>query len=716
MKPIKRKEDIDMNQSTELDEIVKKLKELSIIRDEYYNHLTKAIESDPDNPQYYLKRAEFNYNNGFYMEAIDDYTKAIKINPNDPKLYLKRSEFYSAIDDYQNAINDYSKAIEFEPENADYYLGRAGFYSDKRMYEEAITDYSKAIELAPKDASNYWMRGLSYENIEDCDNAIKDFSKAIKLDSNHGSFYSSRAGIYSKMGKYNDAIRDYSKVIEIYPKDSTYYGLRGKIYFYLENYDNALKDFSKAIELEPQNANYYIYRAEIYENIFCYQDVLKDYTKAIELEPDNADFYENRAFFYGCLLDNKEESINDYTKAIELKPQGTSDLYINRGSIYEKMNTLGFALNDYSKAIELNPDNEKVYFYRAEIYKKQGKYSEAEHDYNKAIEIDPNYGEALAKRGDLYSDKFKDYSKAYNDFSKSINSWEYAIDEKYHLKALEVSELKNEQEKEQARLDERNKVIADLSHSIKNLIATVIDPLENLKNETVVQPHIIQNALRGANLIREIVNAVNLSFKGSMDDFIYDAQHNAAKDIVNLESMLIESLRQSVGNMFDSKYFGNFMRKYFPKKEQYHEAKAGWTSISQSKDLKSLEQFLKSYFFETDFSFENAKSFAIGNEKGSAVKLLILFQELILNAVKYSAFVSKEKRFLRIRFISNADTISVKVENPFDERTKTKTTGIGHVVIQNFATLLNTEPVISKENSIYCVVIQFENLWKGNAQ
>jgi len=132
--------------------------------------------------------------------------------------------------------------------------------------------------------------------------------------------------------------------------------------------------------------------------------------------------------------------------------------------------------------------------------------------------------------------------------------------------------------------------------------------------------------------------------------------------------------------------------------------------------LKSLEQFLKSYFFETDFSFENAKSYSIGNAKGSAVKLLILFQELILNAVKYSAFVSKEKRFLRIRFISNADTISVKVENPFDENTKTKTTGIGHVVIQNFATLLNTEPVISKENSIYCVVIQFKNLWKGNAQ
>jgi len=201
-----------------------------------------------------------------------------------------------------------------------------------------------------------------------------------------------------------------------------------------------------------------------------------------------------------------------------------------------------------------------------------------------------------------------------------------------------------------------------------------------------------------------------------MEDFIYDAQHNAAKDSVNLESMLIESLRQSVGNMFDSKYFGNFMRKYFPKKEQYHEAKAGWTSISQSKDLKSLEQFLKSYFFETDFSFENAKSFAIGNQKGSAVKLLILFQELILNAVKYSAFVSKEKRFLRIRFISNADTISVKVENPFDENTKTKTTGIGHVVIQNFATLLNTEPVISKENSIYCVVIQFKNLWQRGAQ
>ena len=579
--------------------------------------------------------------------------------------------------EYDEKIKKLTEKIAKEPENAVYYyLNRGNCYLFLEDYKKAIEDYNKAIELNPENADFYSNRGICYLFLEDYEKALEDFNNAIELDPNNAQFYLARGNYYFDLKSYKKAIEDLNKAIELGFNNAELYAGRGNCYLSSNDYKEAIEDFSKAIELDPQNTNYYSYRSEAYKNMSSYQEALKDYTILIELEPDNVRFYSNRGF---CYLSSKDyrKAIEDYNKAIELDSDN-ADFYSNHGICYFYLQDYEKAIEDFSKAIKLAPNHAKFYLNRGNSYVLLQYYDQAIEDYNKLIELDPK------------------------------NEDDYEMQKRFAF------ELKKKDE--QIRLDERNKVIADLSHSIKNLIATVIDPLENLKNETVVQPQIIQNALRGANLIREIVNAVNLSFKGSMDDFIYDAQHNAAKDSVNLESMLIESLRQSVGNMFDSKYFGNFMRKYFPKKEQYHEAKAGWTSISQSKDLKSLEQFLKSYFFETDFSFENAKSFAIGNQKGSSVKLLILFQELILNAVKYSAFVSKEKRFLRIRFISNADTISVKVENPFDERTKTKTTGIGHVVIQNFATLLNTEPVISKENSIYCVVIQFKNLWKGNAQ
>ncbi len=289
--------------------------------------------------------------------------------------------------------------------------------------------------------------------------------------------------------------------------------------------------------------------------------------------------------------------------------------------------------------------------------------------------------------------------------------------DRYDSRGGDLAESKIEKEKAiaQARVDERNKVIQDLSHSIKNLISTVIDPLENLKQEKLVNPQVIENALRGANLVREIVNAMNLSFKGTIDDFYYDAEHNTGKDRLNLQSALVQSLKYSVGNMFDGKYFNSFMRKYFPEKNIYLEAKSEWTTISQS-EYSGIQAFLQKYFFETDISFADAEKFVMGNEKGSGIKLMILFQEIILNAVKYAAFADREKRFLRIHFLSDEKEISVKVENAFEPTVKTKTSGIGHVIIDNFAKLLNAKPVVTKDNHVYSVEIRFPNFWKEQSK
>jgi len=266
---------------------------------------------------------------------------------------------------------------------------------------------------------------------------------------------------------------------------------------------------------------------------------------------------------------------------------------------------------------------------------------------------------------------------------------------------------------EQAKVEERNKIIADLSHSIKNLISTVIDPLENLKPQVMPeQQRAIENALRGTNLVREIVNAMNLSSKGAIEDFYYDAEHNVGKGGFSLQSIVFESLKYSISNMFDGKYFSNFMRKYFPTKEMFVNAKASWDNISQSEDTSLLFPFLQMYFFETTFALKDAECFVLGNEKGSAIKLLILFQEIILNAVKYSAFVPREKRLLSIAFSNTQQQLVMNIENRFAPDVKTKTSGLGHVIIENFAKLMNTKPVLNKGNDIYSMTIAFENFWE----
>lgn len=266
----------------------------------------------------------------------------------------------------------------------------------------------------------------------------------------------------------------------------------------------------------------------------------------------------------------------------------------------------------------------------------------------------------------------------------------------------------------QAKLEERSKIIAEISHSIKNLISTVIDPLENLRERSGENRQVIENALRGANNVRKIVNAMNLSYKGSAEDFYYDARHNTGSDASDLKTIMIESLKDSIGNMFDGKYFSNFMRKYFPTKDYYISAKKEWEQLSEIHDIRIMLPFLQRTFFDSDIMLGDAEHFVIGNAKGSAIKLLILFQELTLNAVKYAAFVPKERRFLRIHLLNTPTQIVIRVENPFDEAVKTKTTGLGHVIVENFARLLQTEPQIKNDNGVYSLNIAFTNFWEQN--
>jgi two-component sensor histidine kinase len=153
------------------------------------------------------------------------------------------------------------------------------------------------------------------------------------------------------------------------------------------------------------------------------------------------------------------------------------------------------------------------------------------------------------------------------------------------------------------------------------------------------------------------------------------------------------------------------MQKYFPTRSVFNEAKSAWGNISQMTNRQDLMSFLEKYFFRIEVSTGTANQYILGNEKGSAIKILILFQELILNAVKYSAFAPRDQRFLNIELVIMHSQLSIRVTNRFREDVAVKTSGIGHVIIENFSKLLLTRPEINTSGDIYTIEIKFANFW-----
>jgi len=267
------------------------------------------------------------------------------------------------------------------------------------------------------------------------------------------------------------------------------------------------------------------------------------------------------------------------------------------------------------------------------------------------------------------------------------------------------------------RADERNRILSNLSHSIKNMLRSVIDPLLNLKEEFPERANIIDNALKGANLIREIVNSINLSFKTSLDDLLWDIKHPGT-ECVALQDMIISSLQYSIGNMFDYRYFPSYAENYYPrslKKKDFEAVKEEWQLVSSSSSLNGLQGFTEKNMFKLSVNLTDSAQYHIGNEKSSAIKLLILFQEIIFNAVKYASYVPRAERFIEIDLSEHDDKLKLQIRNSFRPEVQAKTTGVGKLVIENFAKVLDCSPVITTDNNIYSITMEFHNIWRNNA-
>ena len=265
-----------------------------------------------------------------------------------------------------------------------------------------------------------------------------------------------------------------------------------------------------------------------------------------------------------------------------------------------------------------------------------------------------------------------------------------------------------------AKSEERNKIIASLSHSIKNIIASVIDPLKNLQKEGKYRPKIINDAIRGTELIREMVTAINYSYKGSIEDFYSDAENDIDIDSITINQIISEALKVSIENMFDSKYHSKFLRNYFPNRKQFEKAKSNWDTIEQKLDEDQLLAFAKDNMFNISLQLDSVCNLKIGNKNGSAVKLSILFQEMLLNAVKYSSYVARRDRYIKLQILSKDNKIKIKMENSYHPNLRSKTSGLGQTVINNIARMLESEPIITKndEKNRYSVELVSPNFWK----
>lgn len=255
--------------------------------------------------------------------------------------------------------------------------------------------------------------------------------------------------------------------------------------------------------------------------------------------------------------------------------------------------------------------------------------------------------------------------------------------------------------------EERRKVLFEMSHSIKNLVASISEPLEILQKQLADSPQgrTIGNALAGTGLIRDLAMGVHMSLRGEVGAWRKDVL-KPDFGAITLDTILLKALKHAISNMFDGKYFGRFARNYFARDLQtFMQAEAEWNSADTAQQAFAC---INRYFLDFTLDSHGADlKIPVGDQDGTATKLLILFQELLLNAIKYSSLVERSSRFLKIDISVTPEMWDVTISNSAVESRTTKSAGLGLSVINNFAKLFEAAYSPVFKDGVYSANLKF---------
>jgi tetratricopeptide (TPR) repeat protein len=121
--------------------------------------LSSAIELDPNEPEYRIRRSNLYARVGFYELALSDIAEAIKLRPDTAEYHWVKGIVHNILASsgenpsvLKDAINAFGAAIKLNRVEPKYLMSRATALVQLERYTEALADIDQAITLAPGNA------------------------------------------------------------------------------------------------------------------------------------------------------------------------------------------------------------------------------------------------------------------------------------------------------------------------------------------------------------------------------------------------------------------------------------------------------------------------------------------------------------------------------------------------------------------------------------
>ncbi|KAF1034119.1 MAG: TPR repeat-containing protein YrrB [Herbaspirillum frisingense] len=249
-------------------------------------YLRKAVEADPDNPEYITNLA----NSTLKLDRVDDaiklFEQAISIDKENRDARIGLANALHEKNDPDATIAYFEDAARREPEAPGplSHLGRV--LIEAKRYDEAVATILKSLELQISFAPSHTALGEAFHAMKMFKEALESHKTALLLDPQDIYAHNKIADTYIELKQIEQAHEHYQRIIEIAPKDpNSYIKLASSLFSAQDRFEDAMTLFQKALEIDPKYALTYNNIGAIMHDHGDTWEAVDYLNKALELRP-----------------------------------------------------------------------------------------------------------------------------------------------------------------------------------------------------------------------------------------------------------------------------------------------------------------------------------------------------------------------------------------------------------------------------------------------
>ncbi len=181
--------------------------------------LDKAIELEPNNPEYWDQLGFAYFNQGNLLKSIDYFQKAINLDYKRKETLNRLSYSYMALGKQEEAKNGFINVLELDPQNV-FALNNLGLiYVKLNRFSKAIMYFTEVVSLEDDYIQAWNNLGTCYAMTKNHPKAVECYEKVIELGSQKADHWYNLASSYIDLKQIDKATTTLEKALELNTRD-----------------------------------------------------------------------------------------------------------------------------------------------------------------------------------------------------------------------------------------------------------------------------------------------------------------------------------------------------------------------------------------------------------------------------------------------------------------------------------------------------------------